>query len=114
MVAKKWKNSAVWTCEAPCKGSHGERLAQLVCELARVLILSGRSMNIAAFSTQDLRKQGRKTYEASYRANEELVVPRIFSCKLRTSMKVARESFLLQTIPNIRYIVNKSGYTCCK
>ena len=27
------------TCEAMCKGSLGERLAQLVCELARVLTL---------------------------------------------------------------------------
>ena len=33
----------------------------------------GRSMNIATFSTQDLREQGRKSYVASYRANEYLV-----------------------------------------
>ena len=81
-MAEKWKNSAVWTCEATCKGSHGESLAQLVCELARVLIISGQLMNIAAFSTRDLREQGRKSYEASYRANKELVVPQMFSCKL--------------------------------
>ena len=36
-------------CGHTSNGSHGERLAQLVCELARVLIISGRSMNIAAF-----------------------------------------------------------------
>ena len=40
-------------------------LAQLVCESARVLIISGWSMNIAAFSTRDLREQGHKSYEAS-------------------------------------------------
>ena len=39
-------------------------------------------MNIAAFSIQDLREQGRKSYEASYRANKELVVLRMFSHKL--------------------------------
>ena len=36
----------------------------LVCELARVLTISGRLMNIAAFSIRDLREQGRKSYEA--------------------------------------------------
>ena len=82
MVTEKWEN-AVWICEVTCKGSHGERLAQLVCELARVLIISGRSMNIAALTTQDLREQGRKSCEAGYRANEELVVPRMFYCELR-------------------------------
>ena len=82
MVAEKRKN-AIWTCEATCKGSHRERLAHLVCELARVLIISGQSMNIAAFSTRDLQEQGRKSCEASYWANEELVVPRMFSSKLR-------------------------------
>ena len=86
VVAEKWKN-AVWTCKAMCKGSHGEahgeRLAQLVCKLARVLIISGRSMNVAAFSTQDLREQGCKSYEASYRANEELVIPPMFSHEIR-------------------------------
>ena len=65
------------------KGRHGERLAQLVCELARVLIISGRLMNIAAFSTRDLREQGRKSCEASYQANEELVVSQMFSRELR-------------------------------
>ena len=86
MVAEKRKN-VVWTCEAMCKGSHGEahgeRLAHLVCELARVLIISGRSMNIAAFSTRDLREQGCKSYEASYRANKELVIPPMFSHEIR-------------------------------
>ena len=69
--------------EATCKGSHRERLAQLVCELARVLIISGRLMNIVGFSTRDLQRQGCKSYEASYRANVESVVPRMYSCKLR-------------------------------
>ena len=69
MVAEKWKN-AVWTCQARCKGSHGERLAQLVCELARVVIINGWSMNIAAFSTW--------ICEAGYQANEEPVVSRMF------------------------------------
>ena len=81
MVAEKWKN-AVWTCEATYKGSHGERLAQLVCKLARVLIISGRLMNIAAFSTRDLREQGPKSCEASYWANKELLVSRMFSREL--------------------------------
>ena len=77
MVAEKRKN-AVWTCEATCKGSHGERLVQLVCELARVLIISGQSMNIAVFSTRNLREQGRKSCEASHWANEQLVACECF------------------------------------
>ena len=103
MVAEKQEN-VVWTCEATCKGSHGERLVQLMCELARVLIISGRSMNIAAFSTQDLREQGCKSYEASYRVNEELVVPRMLIFSWIMSMKVICGSFLLRTIPNIQYL----------
>ena len=78
----------VWTCEAMCKGSHGERLAQLVCEL---LIISGRLMNAAAFSTQDLREQGCKSYETSYRVIEELV-----------ALNYVNEGDFPQTIPNIR------------
>ena len=35
----------------------GERLAQLVCELARILIIGGRSMNIAVFSTWNLENK---------------------------------------------------------
>ena len=35
-------------------------------------------MNIATFSTQDLREQGCKSYVASYHANEELVIPQMF------------------------------------
>ena len=66
-----------------CKGSHGERLAQLVCELARVLIISSWPMNITAFSTRGLREQGCKSYEASYRVNKELVLLRMFSRELR-------------------------------
>ena len=46
-----------------------------VYELARALVNSGRSMNIATFSTQDLREQGHKSYVASYRKNEEFVIP---------------------------------------
>ena len=73
MVTEKQEN-VVWTCEATCKGSHGERLAQLVCELTRVLIISSWSINIAAFPTHDLREQGHKSYEASYQANKEFSV----------------------------------------
>ena len=45
-----------------------------MCELARALVNHGRSMNIATFSTQDLREQGRKSYVATYQANKELVI----------------------------------------
>ena len=34
-----------------------------------------QSLDITTFSTQDLQEQGRKSYVASYRANEELVIP---------------------------------------
>ena len=83
---RKRKN-VVWTCEVMFKGSHGERFAQLVCEL---LIISSRLMNIAAFSTRDLREQGCKSYEASYRANKELVV-----------LNYVNEGDFPRTIPNI-------------
>ena len=54
-----------------------------VCELARALVNCGRrSMNVATFSTRNLREQGRKSYEASYRVNEELVIPRMLSCEI--------------------------------
>ena len=33
-----------------------------MCELARALVNHGWSMNIATFSTQDLREQGHKSY----------------------------------------------------
>ena len=39
-------------------------------------------MNIATFSTWDFREQGRKSYEASYQANKEVVVPQMFSQEL--------------------------------
>ena len=42
-------------------------------ELARALIAVGR----------DLREQGHKSYVASYRANKELVIPRMFFRELR-------------------------------
>ena len=35
-------------------------------------------MNIATLSTRDFREQGRKTYVASYRAKEELVIHECF------------------------------------
>ena len=57
-------------------------LAQLVCELARVLIISGWLMNIAAFSTRDLREQGCKSCEDSHWVSKKLVVPRMFSREL--------------------------------
>ena len=79
VVAEKQKNT-VWTCEATCKGSHGRRLAQYVSRLARALVNRGQSMNIATFSTWDLREQGRKSYVASYRMNKELVIAPMLSC----------------------------------
>ena len=78
---RRTKN-VVWTCKTTCKGSHGERLDQLVCELTRVLIISSQSMNIAVFSTWGLREQGRKSYEISYWVKEELLVSQMFSHKL--------------------------------
>ena len=54
-----------------------------VCELARALINSGRSMNIATSSTRHLQEQGCKSYVASYQTNEEFVIPRMFSRELR-------------------------------
>ena len=36
-------------------------------------------MNFATFSTLDLREQGHKSYVTSYRTNEELVIPQMFS-----------------------------------
>ena len=59
-------------------------------------------MNIAAFSTRDLREQGCKSYETSYQANEKIGGPTNVFLQT-TSMKVMRRSFLPQTIPNIRY-----------
>ena len=53
-----------------------------MCELARVLVNRGRSMNIVTFSTRDLREQGCKSYATSYHANEELVIPQMFSHEL--------------------------------
>ena len=54
-----------------------------MCRFARAMVNRGQSMNTATFSTQNLREQGRKCYVASYRANKELVIPQIFSRKLR-------------------------------
>ena len=51
-----------------------------MCELAGVLVNRSQLMNIAAFSTWDLQEQGCKSYVASYRVNEELVIPHMFSC----------------------------------
>ena len=55
-----------------------------MCELARVLVNHGRSMNLAILSQLGiiLQEQGRKSYVASYWANKELVIPRIFSHEL--------------------------------
>ena len=54
-----------------------------MCELVRALVNRGRLMNIATFSNWDLREQGHKSYVASYRVNEELVIPQMFSRELR-------------------------------
>ena len=75
----------VWTCEAMCKGSHGGRLARQCVRLARELVNRGWSMRIAhgyrlLNSGRDLQEQCHKSYVASYsyRANEELVISRMF------------------------------------
>ena len=49
----------------------------------RALVNHSWSMNIATFSTRDLWEQGCKSYVASYRANEGLVIPWMFSRELR-------------------------------
>ena len=49
-----------------------------MCELARALVNRGRS----TLSTRDLQEQCRKSYVASYRANEELVISRMLSHEL--------------------------------
>ena len=73
----------VWTCEATCKSSHAWRKVCSVCELARALVNRVRSMKIATFSSRDYQKQCCKSYVASYRENEELVISRMFSRELR-------------------------------
>ena len=50
--------------------------------LARALVNGGQSMNIATFLTQDLQEQDRESYVAAYWVNKELVILRMFSCKL--------------------------------
>ena len=59
-------------------------------------------MNIAAFSTRDLREQGCKSYETSDQANKKIGGPTNVFLQT-TSMKVMHRSFLPQTIPNIWY-----------
>ena len=62
-------------------------------ELARVLINRGQSMNIAIFSTRDLQEQCRKSYVASYQANQGIGdLVNVFS--RTTSIKGIRERFL--------------------
>ena len=63
--------NSVWTCKATRRARvaiEKRLLSQCVSQpdrvKARVFIISGRSMNIAAFSTRDLREQGRKSYKA--------------------------------------------------
>ena len=53
-----------------------------MCELARALVNCGQSMKIATFSTRGLQEQCRKSYVASYRANEDLVISQTFSREL--------------------------------
>ena len=51
--------------------------------VSQSMVNRGRPMNITTFSTQDLREQAHKSYEASYQANNEwLVIPQMFSHKL--------------------------------
>ena len=54
-----------------------------MCKLARALANCSRLMNIATFLAWNLQEKGRKSYVASYWANEELVILQIFSRKLR-------------------------------
>ena len=70
-----------------------------MCELARSLVNRGRSMKIATFSTRDLQEQCRKSYVASYRANEELVGDLANVFLRTTSMKVICESFFREQFP---------------
>ena len=53
-----------------------------MCELARVLVNRSWLINIAALSTRDLQEQGRESYEASYQADEQLVILQMFSLEL--------------------------------
>ena len=50
-------------------------------------------MDITTFSTLDVREQGRKSYVASYRVNEELVILRMFSRELRQCRRFAKDFF---------------------
>ena len=50
--------------------------------VSQSIVNQGRSMNTATFSTRDLREEGCKFYAASYRANKELVIPRMFCHEL--------------------------------
>ena len=61
----------------------------------------GRSMNIATFSTRDLREQGRKSYVASYRANEYLVSREYFL----TNYVIEGDSRKVSSVDNSQYTV---------
>ena len=64
-----------------------------MCELARALVSRSQLMKIATFSTRDLQEQCRKSYAASYGANEESFVNLANVFSQTTSMKVIRECF---------------------
>ena len=64
----------------------------VVCELARSLVNHGWSMNIAP-SQLRIGEKGSNSYVDSYRANKELVIPQIFSCKLRQWRSFAKVFF---------------------
>ena len=74
------------------------------CELARALAYHGWSMNIAIFSTWDLREQGRKFYVAIQLSGERKIGDPVNVFSQTMSLKVIRESFLPRMIPNIRYL----------
>ena len=101
VMAEKWKNTSGYT--RLYVRVQPWRKACSVCELARALVSHCRSINIATFSTQDLREQGYQYYVGSYQANKKFVIPRMFSHELRTSIKGVCKSFLPWMIPNIWY-----------
>ena len=83
IILCQWqKNRKTWSGHARLCASIAMEESLIVCELARAFVNFSRSMKIATFSTQDLQEQCHKSYIASYQANEELVISRMFSRKL--------------------------------
>ena len=70
VMAEKWKNTSghtrLYVRVQPWRN------ACSVFQLARALVSHCRLINIATFSTQDLREQGYKYYVGNYQANKNL------------------------------------------